>query len=447
MMLRLSDVLSVMEGKALFGSKDVVFSGVDIDSRHMTNGGLFVPIKGDTFDGHDFIAAAFKNGAAASLSEKPAEGNIILVDSCLEAFQKLAAFYRSLFDIPSVAVTGSVGKTTTKEIIYHVLSQRFDVLKNDGSLNGQTGVPLTAFKLNDAHEAAVFELGINHFGEMRRIARIAAPGIAVFTNIGESHIEFLGSKEGILRAKSELLDFVPPDGCVVVNGDDPLLNGMECGGRKLIRCGFGTDCDYRAEDVTEHGLEGTGFTACYDGVREKLFVPSPGRFMVTNALIALAVGRLMGLDIAHIKDGVASFEPTDGRMKRTVTEKLTLINDAYNANPTSMRASIETVAGIGGRRVLILGDMFELGENSPDAHYCVGRIAAESGAELIIAVGALAHDIFRGARDAGVSPLYYTGKELLITDLPALLCDGDTVLLKASHGMHFEVLAEAIKTL
>lgn len=421
--------------------------GVTIDSRAVGPGFLFIPIKGDRYDGHNFMAAAREAGAVCCLSESyPDSGKpTILVPSTLAAFQALAAFYRSLFSIPVVGITGSVGKTTTKELIAGVLAQKYDILKNEGNLNNQTGVPITIMRLEPRHEAAVIEMGTNHFGEIRNVARIARPNVCVLTNIGESHLEFLGSKEGILKAKSEMFEYMEPGGVVIINGDDPLLYTLLERFPDAVTYGLGERNRVRAKDILDLGLDGTKFTACYEGAETEIHVPSPGAHMVMNALAALAVGRVMGLGEQQIQLGISSFEPSSGRMHVVETGSIRIINDAYNANPTSMKASISIAAKSPGRSVCILGDMFELGGSEAEFHKDVGRHAAGEGAGLVLCVGSLAKYICDGAVEAGAHAMWFPDKESLKDALPGLLNSGDTVLVKASHGMHLETVAEWLK--
>jgi UDP-N-acetylmuramoyl-tripeptide--D-alanyl-D-alanine ligase len=441
----LRQALDACSGKYFGDEKklDENILGVTIDSRAVKPGFLFIPIKGDKFDGHSFIAAARESGALCCLSEQyPDSGKpTILVPSTLDAFQAIAAFYRSMFAIPAVGITGSVGKTTTKELIAGVLAQKYNILKNEGNLNNQTGVPITVLKLEPCHEAAVIEMGTNHFGEIRNLARIVRPSVCVLTNIGESHLEFLGSKEGILNAKSEMFEYMQPGGTVIINGDDPLLATLLQQYPDAVTYGLGRHNRIRAKYITDLGLDGTRFTASYDCGETKLHVPSPGTHMVMNALAAFAAGRAMGVAKPQIKLGISSFEPAAGRMDMTETGGIRIINDAYNANPTSMKASISIAAKAPGRSVCILGDMFELGENEAEFHKDEGRHAANEGAGLVLCVGVLAKHIYDGAAEAGASVLYFPGKEQLIEALPSLIKGGDTVLVKASHGMHLETVA------
>jgi len=441
--ITLREIITAVDGS--FSGDDALLNreiaDVSIDSRTIAQNALFVAIKGGRFDGHSFIPDVLEKGAAAAISSQKMDGNIILVEDTLAAYQKLAAYYRNLFDIPFVGITGSVGKTTTKELVSTVLSQHFRTHKNVGNLNNQTGVPQTIFKLNDEHEAAVIEMGTNHFGEIDSLARMVQPDICVITNIGESHIEFLGSKEGILKAKSEMFAHRRPNGKIIVNGNDPLLRTLIGKYDDLITYGIGSECDIYATDLQENALEGTHFTAHFSGTKAEMFIPAPGEYMVQNALCALAIGISLGMDIKSIADGLSAFQPPSGRMHIIKKENFTIINDAYNANPTSMAASIKTVCTLDGRSVLILGDMYELGKNELDYHKQIGEFAAGQKADLLLCVGKMSFEMYMGAMSKGCRAMYFANKDVLLRELPELLEDGDTILIKASHGMHLEEIA------
>lgn len=445
---KLNAALKACGGK-YYGDESLLESdviGVTIDSRAAASGFLFVPVKGGRFDGHDYIPAAREAGALCVITEKPlVDTPYILVESSIGALQSIAEYYRSLFSIPVVGITGSVGKTTTKELIARVLAEKYNVLKNEGNLNNQTGVPITVFRLAPQHEAAVIEMGTNHFGEIRSLAKIARPGICVLTNIGEAHLEFLGSKEGILKAKSEMLEYIEPGGFVVINGDDRYLATLIEKYPDAITYGLGEGNKVRAKDVVDLGLDGCRFTACFEGRETEITVPAPGAHMVLNALAALATGRLLGVESESIKQGIARFCPTSGRMDVIDTGSIKILSDAYNANPTSMAASICVAANAGGRCVCILGDMFELGENEIEYHRETGRRAAEEGADLLVCTGRLSKHIYEGAKEAGARALHFPDKETMMKELPKLIKKGDTVLVKASRGMRLETVADWLK--
>lgn len=437
-------------GGEYFGPAEMLntkINGITIDSRAVQPGNLFVPIVGERFDGHNFIPSAVEKGAVATLSHKDGQWDhpVIRVQSTEEAFRAIAGAYRARFDIPVIGVTGSVGKTTTKELIASVLSQRLDTLKNQGNLNNQTGVPLTLFRLRNEHGAAVVEMGTNHFGEIAALSDIVRPTIGVITNIGESHIEYLGSRDGILREKCDVFKNIGANGRAIVNGDDDKLCTLRGKMDNLITYGFGEENDIRAEDVEDRGFEGSVFTAVYGEKALRLTVPAPGQHMVMNAMCAMAVGLALGMREEEISNGVAAYVPAAGRMDIIKGKSITVLSDAYNASPTSMKGSIDIACRAEGRSVLILGDMLELGDNAPAYHYQVGQHAAAAGADLLISVGELSREINRGASEGGVRTMHFPNRDELTQRLASIIQAGDTVLVKASHCMGLDNIAEYLK--
>lgn len=421
---------------------DTLVPDVVIDSRLAKDGALYVPIQGERFDGHDFIDAARETGAACVLTERPLRAPpYVLVPSALDALQRIAAYYRHQFSIPIIALTGSVGKTSTKEMIASVLSRQFSVLKTQGTMNNQTGVPLTLFQLNHNHDVAVIEMGTNHFGEIAALAKMTSPTICLLINIGVAHIEFFGSRPGILKAKTEMLPYLRTGGKTIVNNDDDMLATLP----NVMRYGTGEDCDLRAAGIAEYGLDGMSFTALYGAESVPVHVPSPGQHAVSNALAAMAVGLTLGMSLSALAEGLAAYVPPAGRMNITRTKRFTVLDDSYNANPISVMAAIDVLEKAEGRRVCILGDMFELGEQTDDYHEVAGMYAAMHGMDLILCVGPLSEQLFLGAH--AIAPLrarYFETQESLLSILPGLLEDGDTILVKASRGMRLE---ETVKSL
>ncbi len=444
----LADAIAACDGQ-LTGDlpMDTPLHDVCIDSRAVRPGSLFIPIIGDRFDGHDFIPQALHAGALSSLTDRDlsAPRPLIRVRDTAAAFQSIAGAYRSLFPIPFVGITGSVGKTTTKELIYGVLSQKYDTLKNEGNLNNQTGVPLTLLRLCSAHEAAIVEMGTNHFGEIDALAKIVRPDVCVFTNIGDAHIQHLGSREGILRAKCEMLPYRSPDAPIIVNGEDALLRTLKDTYDDVLTYGTDSACDVYATDIDEMGLEGTRFIAHFGDESLPVTVPAPGSYMVLRALCALCVGLALDVEPAKIAAGIESYRPVSGRMAIVKTPRYTLINDAYNANPTSVAASIDVAAASEGRCVLILGDMFELGKDELKYHREIGEYAVHRKADRILCVGTLSNAMYEGAKQAGGNAAYFADKDALLRALPEILQKGDTVLIKASNGMKLQDVAQYIE--
>ena len=417
-----------------------------IDSREVQPGDLFVAYRGERTDGHRYIAAALEKGAVCALAEELPEnvqGPVILVDSVQTALEKIGAAYRETLHLPVIGITGSVGKTTAKEMVASVLSQRFRTLKTEGNLNNQIGVPMTISRIEKEDEAAVVEMGISGFGEMTALARIARPTVMLYTVIGHAHLEFLHDLEGVLRAKTEALDFLPPDGVVICNGDDAMLRKIRCP-QRVIRFGTAADCEVRAEGVE---LLPEGRTRCRIIYGERCLhadVPAYGRQMVYAALEGAAVGFVMGLTDGEIEAGLAAFSNVGRRSAVTVTESLTLIDDSYNANPDSMRCAVDSLVQTPGRHVCLFSDMLELGPESAKLHRELGEYAKEKGVALVAAYGPFGREIAAGAGEAGH---YFEDRDCLIAALPALLKRGDAVLVKASKGMRIGPAADAAREL
>ncbi|MBQ2922512.1 MAG: UDP-N-acetylmuramoyl-tripeptide--D-alanyl-D-alanine ligase [Tyzzerella sp.] len=432
-------------------------SGVAIDSRKIEEGYLFIPIKGARVDGHTFIPQVMEKGALCTLSEKPlgAEADTyILVDSCEQALKDLAEHYRKALGIKVVGITGSVGKTSTKEMIASVLSQKYTVLKTAGNFNNEIGLPLTIFNIRKEHEVAVLEMGISDFGEMHRLAKMARPDICVITNIGLCHLENLIDRDGILKAKTEMFDFAAPNAKYILNGDDDkLITVKEWEGRNPIYFGLSTELSAYAEDIHSLSLKGTSCTICLGDNSFKVTIPIPGHHMVYNALAGALVGRELGLSAEEIKSGIEALVPVSGRNNMIETENFLIIDDCYNANPISTKASIDVLATADTRKVAILGDMFELGENEKDLHYGVGQHAAEKGIDLCICIGGLSKHTAKGAingkwsSDKTGTILYFETKKDFLVQAGSILNKGDTILVKASHGMEFSEIVEKLQQL
>lgn len=429
--------------------------GVVIDSRRVEAGFLFIPIKGAKVDGHDFIPQVFEKGAAAVLSEKElkeCEGPYILVESSEQALKDIAAYYRSQLTIPIVGITGSVGKTSTKEMIASVLGRKYRVLKTEGNFNNEIGLPLTLLRIREEHEAAVVEMGISDFGEMHRLAAMAKPDICVITNIGICHLENLKTRDGILKAKSEIFDFLEPTGHIVLNGEDDKLSAIEkVKGVQPVFYGLLENQKVRQDifgtNIRELGLKGMEMDIhTKEGVCS-VTIPIPGRHNAFNALAAAAVARSLGMKIEEIKDGIESVETIGGRSNLMEAGGITLIDDCYNANPVSMRASLDVLSSSPGRKAAVLGDMGELGENESQLHYETGAYAAEKQIDALFCTGVLSKEMARGAKEAeGKCEVYYfDSKDEMVSRLLEYLQKGDTVLVKASHFMNYTQIVETIR--
>ena len=443
----LSELVAACGGKYT-GSGRLLHSHIPnivIDSRNCGGGALYVPIRGDRFDGHVFIDDARAHGAAITLTDRPLErGPYILVSDTLTALQSLAEHYMRKFTIPVVGVTGSMGKTSTKEMVASVLSEKFAVHKNIGNLNNQTGLPQTIFSLDSSYDISVMEMGTNHFGEIERLSYMAKPSVCVFTNIGISHIEHLGSREGILKEKLDLLKHAKPGAAVIVNGDDDLLSTIP----NATTFGLTKDSDVYPEDIVDKGLDGITFTAVCEGKRQRITVHAPGRHMVENALCAIAVGRYFGMELDSLAAGIEAYAPQHGRMDVIKTDRFTIIDDSYNSNPTSVMSAIDVLEMTRGRRVAVLGDMLELGDDSDEFHEVIGMYAARHGIDLIVCIGPNAENAFYGAH--AIAPhraRYFGDRDALERMLPGLLRDGDVILVKGSRGLALEHTVAMLKEL
>lgn len=423
-----------------------IITSVERDSRQIKEGSLFLAIKGERADGHDFIEKCYASGAVCALCEKAPENPTkpyILVDSTLEAVKLIARAYRNKFDIPVVGVSGSVGKTSTKEMLYAVLSQKYKTHKTQGNLNNELGVPLTLLSMPEDTECAVIEMGISDFGEMSRLSQMVQPTICVLTIIGECHLENLGDRDGVLKAKTEMFDFAAENAEYILNGDDDKLFTVEnVNGKKPIFFGFATDNDYHAEDIENNVECGIECTLCFEDKRLPVTIPAIGSYMVSNALAAVAAGRLLGLSDEQIIKGVQSYKTVGSRANVINTGKIRIIDDCYNANPTSVRASLDTLMNFSGRKVAILGDMKELGANELELHRETGIYAKQKYVDLVIAIGPLAKELAKGANG-----IWYNTIENAEKMIKTLVHDGDTVLVKASHSMNFDTVVRMLKKL
>lgn len=437
--------------------KNKEIAGAVIDNRLIEKDYLFIAIKGARVDGHSFIPAAFEAGALAVLSEHELEnpaGAYILVESCEVAMKKIAKFYRQSLDIKVVGITGSVGKTSTKEMIASVLAQKYNVHKTAGNFNNEIGLPLTIFKIRDEHEVAVLEMGISDFGEMHRLAEMANPDICVITNIGLCHLENLIDRDGILKAKTESFAHMTPNGVAVLNDDDDkLATQTNVNGRETIFYGIGEGKGIYATDVEAVGLTGTKavihIPAKEQGMSEEQFeveIPIAGEHNVYNALAAVGVARELGLTIGEMKRGIESVQTIGGRSNLIHRNGITIIDDCYNANPVSMKASIDVLAKADGRKIAVLGDMGELGADEKALHFSVGEHFVKKGIDMLFCAGELSAEIVKAVEQ--VSPdtnvHYFETKESLIQSLKELCAEGDTILVKASHFMNFQEIVKEL---
>ncbi len=460
MYVKIKDIIKVCNGKLICGNEEDVCIDFSKDTRTIQENDVYVGIKGENFDGNTLYLDAFEKGAKACILqgieidketiEKYKNKSIIIVDDTIKALQEIAKFKRSLYNIPVVAITGSVGKTSTKDIIASVVGEQYKVLKTQGNLNNHIGVPLTILSLKE-HEALVVEMGMNNAGELTVLSKIAQPDIAVITNVGTAHIGNLGSRENILKAKLEILNGLKENGTLIINNDNDMLNAWKTeynGNVKIVTYGIENASDFKAGDIKLNENSSEFSLESQIDNNEKIMVPVGGMHFVYNALSAIAVGEQLNIPIEKIKNGIANFELTKSRMELIKLEnEITVVNDCYNANYDSMKASIEYLAKTNSaRKIAILGDMLELGDFSNELHAKVGEEVAKNKIDILITVGEMGKVIANAAKQAddGIEVYSFDNNQSAITKINELKKSGDTILIKASNGMKFKEIVEGI---
>ncbi|MBQ3553601.1 MAG: UDP-N-acetylmuramoyl-tripeptide--D-alanyl-D-alanine ligase [Clostridia bacterium] len=450
--LRVLEIVQATGGKLLSGNAEASIVQITTDSRNVPGGSLFIPIKGEKFDGHDFLEMAAKSGAKAVLTEKTVTLSrdvcVILVEDTLRAMQSLASYYRDLFPVHMVGITGSVGKTSTKEMTAAVLERKFKTLKTEGNFNNEIGLPLTVFRMEEGIEAAVLEMGMSGFGEIDRLAAIAKPEIGIVTNIGMSHIELLGSQENIYRAKSEMFAHIKPGGTVVLNGDDPILkNHKDEIPYRVITVGKSEACDVVAKNITSDE-EGINFDFSGFGRDFRVRVNRPGEHNVYNALFAIATGFVLGVPEKEILLALKELKATKMRMDYIRHNGYTIINDCYNAAPDSMNAALSVLGKTKGKKIAVLGDMACMGEFSKTAHKLVGETVASEGVDMLFTIGKEAKEIALAALSLGLMPEQVKSAEDVSEIYEALresIVPDCHVLVKASRVMELERVTEFLQ--
>ncbi len=425
------------------------FDCVCTDTRKITEGSLFIAIKGENFDGHDFAAKAIESGAKAVVCEKDCGlgENQILVESTRQALLDLAGYYRSLFNIPVIGITGSVGKTTTKEMTHAVMSSKYNTLKNEGNLNNEIGVPLTLFRLEKSHEAAVIEMGMSGFEEISRMTKAVKPDIAIISNIGVSHIEKLGSREGILKAKLEILHGMKADAPLILNADDDMLITVCQDTHPVTYYGINNEKSmFKAIEITSKEDETELTVGFNNGGSGRVSLPFPGRHNVYNALAAVAAGSFFGIEPLEGFEALKNYVPAGMRQRINKKGGMTFIEDCYNASPDSQAAALAVLGSMNAKRkIAVIGDMLELGEVSESAHYGVGEKAAENGVDAVFTYGERSLQTAKGAADGNVPCVKsFDDKKKLSDELISYLREGDAVLFKASRGMKLEDVIFAV---
>ncbi len=433
--------------------QDEIARAYSIDSRTVGPGELFFAVKGERLDGHDFVEAALEKGAVSAVVRKDQvhryteKTRLLAVDDTLIALQTLATAVRKLWGRPLVGITGSAGKTTTKEAVAHVLASRFRVLKSEGNFNNHFGLPLMLLKLEPEHEVAVIEMGMSHAGEIRALAKIAQPEIGVVTNVAPVHLEFFDSLAGIARAKYELVESLPPNGTAVLNTDDEYVSqfGRDFKG-KILMYGTRVTADVRSENIHTHGAEGSSFDVVTSGGRERASLALVGEHNILNALAAVAVGLALGLKLSQCTAALATLAPPDQRGQVLQVGNITVINDCYNSNPKALRAMVDALAAMNAkRRIVVAGEMLELGPAADEMHRGAGQHAAERKIDVLLGVRGLAQAMVESARRAGVRAEFVATPEEAGEWLAREARDGDVVLLKASRGVKLENALEKWK--
>ncbi|CAB1249992.1 UDP-N-acetylmuramoyl-tripeptide--D-alanyl-D-alanine ligase [Ruminococcaceae bacterium BL-4] len=451
MQMTVKEVAEACGGKILCGDPEVLITSVCTDSRQAGVGSLFVPIRGEHTDAHIYIPAVFKAGAVATFTQNHQsmhDSHVwIAVPDTLKALQTLAGAYRKKFSLPVIGITGSVGKTTTKEMVALALSSELKVMKTQGNQNSQVGLPLTMFQLEENQQAAVIEMGMSQFGEMGRLAQIAAPKYAVMTNIGISHIENLHTQKNILEQKLHITDQFQKDSVLFLNGDDPLLASLR--GKfpfEEIYVGTSEICDYKAKNIQmENGH--TCFLVSHGKSEWPVDLPVLGTHHVINAMLGIAVAEKLGVSIENAICALKNYHPLAMRQQIHEANRITIIDDSYNASPDAVKSSLEVLSSFKkGRRVAALADMLELGECSQNAHFECGIFAAKSGVDFLVTVGERSKETVKGALSVN-SKLEYEEcetNEQAVEALKQYLTAGDTVLVKGSRSMHTDEIVRAL---
>lgn len=449
--LSLAEVVKVT-GAENNSSAEIYFENIATDSRKITSGALFIAIKGEIFNGEDFAEEALKKGAAAVLVSKSfyeeLDGIVIKVDDTLKAYGQIAGAWRNRFDIPIVAVTGSNGKTTTKDLTAAALSGLGNVQKTSGNFNNEIGVPMTLLELNEKNKAAVVEIGMRGLGQIESLAEVVKPTIGIVTNVSETHIELLGSIKNIARAKGELVEAIEAGGTIILNADNihtAAMKNLARAGVNVVTYSLEGTADLVAKDILI-GSVATEFTLSYGDSDYDFEIPMIGRHNVSNALAAIAAGLTVGLSVEEIQRGISTLTTTKMRFEVIRRDGLTIVNDAYNASPASMRVAIKTMSEVyGGRLIAVLGDMLELGDISERVHKEIGAELVENKFDTLITLGELGKFIAQGAREAGLENVYsFDTHEAAAKKILEFVHSGDTILFKASHVMHMEKIIELI---
>ncbi|MFR8003655.1 MAG: UDP-N-acetylmuramoyl-tripeptide--D-alanyl-D-alanine ligase [Hydrogeniiclostridium sp.] len=449
MQMTAREIAEACGGVLLCGNENTVVTSVSTDSRRISAGALFVPLKGERTDAHMYIDAVFSAGAAATLTQNDTKKldvhPWISVPNTEVALQKIASAYRSRFHIPVVGITGSVGKTTTKEMVALALSSSYRVMKTEGNQNSQVGLPLTLFRLEEGDEAAVIEMGMSDFGEMSRLCSMARPKYAVMTNIGISHIQQLKTQENILKEKLHITDCFGTDSILFLNGQDPFLASLREKLPHIRKVYFGTEpwCEYRAQEI-ESTEKGVRFRMIANGISVCVELPVHGFHNVLNALAGLSVTHSLGGDVFAASRALSQYEPPAMRQQIHKVRGITLIDDSYNASPDALRSSLHVLGSFSGRKIAVLADMLELGEFEEAAHRQVGKMAADAGVDLLVTIGERARWIAEEAKACHIRDcVSFSENSETASYLKEIVKEGDVLLVKGSRSMHTDEIVRA----
>ncbi len=455
--IKAGKIAEVTAGELLWGDPEGDVSGISIDTRTLTSGMAFFAIKGERVDGHDYLEAALGAGCTALVVERenalakeisrPTGTSLIKVEDTERALQDLAAWYLSLFDVHKIGITGSTGKTTTKEMLFHILSEKYKTVCNQGNFNNLIGLPLSVFQVDSATEAAVFEMGMDRLGEIHRLAEIVRPDAAIITNIGVSHLERLGSRENILKAKTEICDFMNWENTLIINEDNDLLSGHCFGGKhNTVTVGQGEKAEVQISGLKDMGERGIEFRV-RRGEESRMFrMGSPGLHNSINAALAVATAQVFGISMEEAASGLSKLSATDKRLHIKELSGIKIIDDTYNASPDSMIAALDVLSSIKNtRKMAILGDMFELGEKEEEYHRQIGEYASKKGIHVVLSVGKNAELITLAAKEGGIQAFHFSNKEMLKSVLPQWVRKGDAILIKGSRGMAMDEIVKHLE--
>jgi UDP-N-acetylmuramoyl-tripeptide--D-alanyl-D-alanine ligase len=459
--IKVGEVISPVSGELTHGNTGLPIAGISTDSREELKGRIFFALRGEKFDGHDFALKAIEQGASCIVVDQgcrinlPSGANaaVITVQDTLKALGDLAAWWRHQFNVRVAVITGSAGKTTTKEMTARILELTSLTLKNKGNLNNLIGLPLTVFQLDEQVQKMVLEMGMNRPGEIRRLTEISDPDVGLITNVGMAHIEGLGSMEGVARAKTELLERISSRGRIILNGDDDLLMKEASRFNKdVITFGLRPENNIRAEKISNLGKDGISFELQYEGHAAQVHLPAPGLHNVHNALAAASIALAMGEPFDNVPTGLGRYDGLKGRFRTVLlADNITLVDDTYNSNPSSLKAALNSVKGlaVNGRRIILgLGEMLELGEETVQAHLDAGKMAADAGASWLFAMGDHSGEMTKGAKKMGLAAekvVEVKTHEEMVSRIGDAAHAGDIILLKGSRRMGLETVAKGLE--